>query len=341
MSTGSLRFKARASERAQPISAHLELTYRCNWRCTFCFNPRHQDRRGLSEAEWLGVLDELRRAGTMNVSLTGGEPLLHPGFLSIARGVRERYLALRVFTNGSLLDEVLAREIAALAPLAVELSLHGGRAATHDAATLRPGSFDALLRGVRLLRDAGARVLLKSPLTRESAPEVDEMVSLAAALGVPYQVDVNITPRDDGDLSPLAHALPREEIVRLFGRPELARFLAPVFRSEGDANCGLGRITAAIDPEGNVYPCPQWRHSSIGNVREVPFSEMWRGSSVRAEAAVVAVEANDRLMRMGEALSSFSFCPARALQTSGDLYVPDTATRERAEAAAAARARAS
>ena len=86
--TPSARLKQMAVERAQPLSASLELTYRCNWRCVFCYNPRHHDRRGLSGAEWVGVLDELRALGTLYVALTGGEPLTHPEFSAIARGVR-------------------------------------------------------------------------------------------------------------------------------------------------------------------------------------------------------------------------------------------------------------
>ena len=50
----------RALRAAQPLSALLELTYACNWRCVFCYNPRHHDRQGLDAAEWAAVLDDLR-----------------------------------------------------------------------------------------------------------------------------------------------------------------------------------------------------------------------------------------------------------------------------------------
>ncbi len=134
--TPSARLKQIAFERAQPLSASLELTYRCNWRCVFCYNPRHHDLRGLSTARWLSLLDELRALGTLYVALTGGEPLSHPEFLTIARGVRERAFALRILTNGALVTEALAGEIARLLPMAVELSLHGAR--RRDATTARP-----------------------------------------------------------------------------------------------------------------------------------------------------------------------------------------------------------
>ena len=42
-----LRLKRRAVQLAQPLTAYLELTYRCNWRCVFCYNPRHGDLQPL------------------------------------------------------------------------------------------------------------------------------------------------------------------------------------------------------------------------------------------------------------------------------------------------------
>src|SRR3970282_1464762 len=143
--------------------------------CFFCTTPRHNDLRGLPTERWLGVLDELRGLGTLYVALTGGEPLTHPQFLTIARGVRERAFALRILTNGGLVTETLAAEIAALLPMAVELSIHGACAETHDRATATPGSFDAMLRGVdRLLRER-VSVVLKAPLTRLNEDEMAEM----------------------------------------------------------------------------------------------------------------------------------------------------------------------
>jgi len=44
----SYRSKLRALQLAQPLTVQLELTYACNWRCVFCYNPRHFDRARLS-----------------------------------------------------------------------------------------------------------------------------------------------------------------------------------------------------------------------------------------------------------------------------------------------------
>ena len=328
--TPSARLKQVALERAQPLAASLELTYRCNWRCVFCYNPRHHDRRGLSGAEWLAVLDGLRALGTLYVALTGGEPLTHPEFLAVARGVRERAFALRILTNGALVTEPLAEEIAALRPLAVELSLHGATAATHDRATATPGSFDAMTRGLDRLLARKVGVVLKTPLTHLNEAEMEGMRRIAEERGVPWRVDPVLTPRDDGDAGPLAYRASPEAVSRMFRELAALGQLPHEERAKGGTNCGLGRTTIAVDPEGNVFPCLQWRRAPLGNVRETPLPSMWAGSTERLFAASVARSANDTLVAAGGAVSSFPFCPALALQRTGDPLRPDESHVEQA-----------
>lgn len=331
MIEASPRIKQRALAAALPLSVHLELTYRCNWRCVFCYNPRHSDVAPLTGPEWVAVLDELRALGTLTVALTGGEPLAHPEFFSIAGAARERGLALRIFTNGTLIDDAAAVALRDLHPIAVELSLHGSTAEVHDAATARPGSFAAMWRAIDRLAEAGAPIVLKTPVTRLNEHQLDDLVALARSRALPLQLDPHITPRDDGDNGPLALSASRDAVRRVLAlEPELV----PMERTPGGANCGLGRITMAIDPEGNVFPCMQWRHRALGNVRERPLRELWRTSDVRAEAAALSTAVNDHLASVGGPLSAFPYCPAIAMQQTGDAFVPDDGFAMRAQVAA-------
>jgi MoaA/NifB/PqqE/SkfB family radical SAM enzyme len=286
--------------------------------------------------EWRAVLEDLRALGGLTVALTGGEPLAHPQFFDIARSARRLRLAIRVFTNASLVDASTASEIAALHPMAVEVSMHGATADVHDAATGRPGSFQDLVRGLEHLRRAGIRILLKTPLTRLNEHQVDEMIAFAASAGLRYQLDATLTPRDDGDRGPLAYAASSGAVLRVMRMQAIARNLGPVERRKGNANCGLARITLAVDPDGNVYPCHQWRQRSLGNVREVRLRDLWPSSPARLEAASVAVAANDAILERGGALSTFDYCPALAFQETGDPLVPDADVQRRAALAARA-----
>jgi MoaA/NifB/PqqE/SkfB family radical SAM enzyme len=315
--------KQRALERAQPLGAHLELTYRCTWRCVFCYNPRHHDQHGLNGAEWVAVLDELRALGTLSVTLTGGDPLTHPEFFEIATAARGRGLAVRLFTNGALVTQEVAERLAGLNLVAVEMSLHGARAETHDRTTGKPGSFVAMLEAFDRLRARGVPLLLKSPVTSINEDELEGMAGLADRLEVSLNMDPSLTPRDDGDLSPLAYAPSRAGVERLFRLVAARGRLPTTGREAGGLNCGLGRITMAIDPEGNVFPCLQWRRRPLGNVREGPLRALWPSSPGRLEAAAAARTANDRLVEAGGALAAFPFCPALMRERSGDAATPD------------------
>lgn len=338
MSDGSYRSKLRALQLAQPLTVQLELTYACNWRCVFCYNPRHFDRARLSAAEWIAVLDELRALGTLTIALTGGEPLAHPDFFAIATAARERAFALRIFTNASLVDDDAADRIAALPPLAVEVSIHGATAATHDAATKKPGSFDAALAGVDRLLARNVPVLMKTPITNLNEHEIDEIVALAEARELALQIDPHITPRDDGSLEPLQYGASQAAVRKVLALGLGGGSIPSIERAKGGANCGIGRLTLAIDAEGNVFPCMQWRVRPIGNVRTQRLRELWHQSDVRAEAAAMSVRVNDALVDAGGALASYPFCPALAMQETGDAAVPDASFRMRAQIAAELRA---
>jgi MoaA/NifB/PqqE/SkfB family radical SAM enzyme len=332
-SVGFVGVKRRALALGIPMITYLELTHTCNWRCSYCYNARRFDMNPLMREEWVRVLDELRVLGTLTLVLTGGEPLVHADFFEIAGAARERAFALKVFTNGSLVTEGIARQLADLRPQAVELSLHGATAATHDRSTGRLGAFDAMWRGVDRLARVGVTIMLKTTLTRLNETELDEIIALAARRGLPLRIDPTVTPRTDSDRSPLRCAPSRQGVERLMARLEEQGELPTVTRAEGGTNCGVGQLTMAIDPEGDVFPCIQWRRSALGNVRSTPLTQLWRTSSVRKEAADIARDANKMIMSLGGAAAGFPYCPALAEMLTGDPLKPHDEFLENAEAA--------
>ena len=101
---------ARAYDRCIPLNVTLELTLRCNIRCTHCYNfdrdqPRPASGGELTMEEIRALMADLRRAGTLFLSLTGGEAMVHPRFWDIADEAASRGFALQVLSNGTLLTE--------------------------------------------------------------------------------------------------------------------------------------------------------------------------------------------------------------------------------------------
>jgi MoaA/NifB/PqqE/SkfB family radical SAM enzyme len=314
-----------------PISASLELTHRCNLRCGFCCNRRSKDERPLTVDEWLLVIRELRELGTLYVTLTGGEPLTHPRFFEIASAVRERHMAVRLLTNGTLIDAESAERIAELRPLSVELSLHGAVAATHDAATGVAGSLDEMWRAIDLLDERGVPTALKTPVTRANARELTEIAAIAERRGLPIRIDPKITSRDDGNRSTERCSVATTQLDRVYRELHSLGNAPKIKRTENGANCGLGHLTVAVDPSGDVYPCVLWRSSSLGNIRERSLSEIWSGRE-RRRMADVSRRANDAMIGIGGAMTDFPFCPALAARDGGDPTAATPTMKRHAEA---------
>lgn len=310
-------------------STLLELTYRCNLDCVFCYNDLRRIGVPLSAEQYEQLLADLRDMQVLNLILSGGEPLAHPEFMRIGRKARELGFVVRIKSNGHALTARMAERIRDdIDPFAIELSLHGACAVTHDRQTRVPGSFQRLLANARAARELGLRLKLNSTLTRWNERELERMFAIADGLGAPLQIDPAVTPRDDGDTSPLDLAASDE------GRRRLRALLAERARRGAEEHpdvtgaepatlarrgsrkhCGAGSSTLAVDPYGNVYPCVQWR-VPVGNLHETRVRELWRGSPVLERVRATAVAVKEALSGDGRAAG---FCPGIALRGSVSL----------------------
>ena len=198
------RLLNRAFADAAPMNCQIELTYRCNHLCSFCYNSPSGAREMTTE-QIFEVLRKVADLGVLYCTLTGGEALCHKDFFKIAAEVRRLGLALRIYSNGYLMaDKKVVRRIKKLNPIEVEISIHGARAETHEALTKIKGSFAKTVRAVENLNEAGIRVNLKCPITRLNQNELFEIKALAERLGRYIIFDAVITPKDDGSLDPLS-----------------------------------------------------------------------------------------------------------------------------------------
>lgn len=315
-------------DRNHLFSALLELTHRCDQSCQICYNPPPRDEGLLTLEQYRTLLRDLADMGTLHLVLTGGEPLLHPGFLAIGRQARELGFAVRIKTNGLGLDAAMAARVRReIDPFGLDVSLHGGRAATHDRQTGVAGSFERVVANVRAMVGCGLRVRLRMPYTRLNEADLAEGLALAESLGVPADVDPEITPRDDGDEAPLALAASEEGLACLAAalRPRLKTTPSGAGITPGAASrrlCAAGCATVAIDPYGEVFPCVQWRHS-VGNVQRASIREIWEHSGVLAQVRQTLERLEEEAAsRPGG--SAVAYCPGLAATRGEDPSVLPT-----------------
>ncbi len=199
------------------------LTQHCNLRCPHCIRDDVVTVYSL-DADLIGSIvdDALALFGEVTVSLTGGEPLLHPHFNSIIERFAQRRLPYRFVSNGWHLKRVMP--ILDRYPAeAVRLSLSGATEAVHDAERGR-GSFRRVLLGVALLTSRRIPTVLSIVVDRRDRDQVREAVALAEGLGctrihfiLPQPVPGSAAR--NSDLPPHEWWSVRREVEALAGEP--------------------------------------------------------------------------------------------------------------------------
>ncbi len=129
----------------------VRLTRRCNNRCAFCLDTGSHDGSFVSKRQINAEIIDGRRAGATRLILSGGEPTIHPSFLSfVAMGRKLGYQRVQTITNGRLFAYERFLDRAVRAGLGeVTFSIHGHDARTHDFLVGVPGAFDETIRGLR------------------------------------------------------------------------------------------------------------------------------------------------------------------------------------------------
>jgi radical SAM protein with 4Fe4S-binding SPASM domain len=170
-------------------------------------------------AEAGAALEKLAEAGTLFLTLTGGEPLVREDFFDVAERARRLNFSVRIFTNGTLVDERAADRIAGLAPFEVGVSVYGVRRETHEEITGAPGSFDATMRCLRLLAERGVRLTVKSVIMKPNFGEYGELIEFARGIGARHVFDATVFPRDDGGRGPLELRLDERQLETVLRDP--------------------------------------------------------------------------------------------------------------------------
>jgi len=195
-----------------PMVLMLEPLFRCNLQCAGCGRIREYSDildRTMSREECLSAVEE---AGAPVVSLTGGEPLLHPEIAAIVRDIVGRKRFVNLCTNGVILERSLEKfEPDPRLYLVVHLD---GLAETHDRLAGRGGVFETALAAIRTARRRGFQVLVNTTLYKETDPE--ETGRLFALLSSVPVDGVMVTPAFAYEAASADVFLSRGEISRRF-----------------------------------------------------------------------------------------------------------------------------
>ena len=147
--------------------------------CSHCRRTEVADELSpdeLSSQEAESLIDELSGWGRTILVFSGGEPLLRPDIFHLMSYANEKGLVVALATNGTLIDQDLAKRIRESGVDRVSISLDGADEPTHDAFRRLPGSFRSAVAGAQALRAEGVPLQINVTVARHNADQLDEMV---------------------------------------------------------------------------------------------------------------------------------------------------------------------
>lgn len=283
---------------------------RCNLRCLHCYShSRDIDYSDeLTTDEGFALIDDLAAFGSPVLLFSGGEPLMRADICELIAHARFRGMRAVLSTNGTLITEDTAKRLKELDLSYVGISLDGIEA-THDSFRGKKGAFKEALTGLRNCREAGIKVGLRMTMNRKNVGDIPGIFQLLRDEDIPRVCFYHLVYTGRGSAlmdEDLSHEETRElmdllmaETKSLFDRglkKEVltvdnhadAVYLYLKMKEEGHERAGevlkllkmnggnsTGNGIGCVSWDGSVHPDQFWRHESLGNVRDRPFSEIW------------------------------------------------------------------
>jgi radical SAM protein with 4Fe4S-binding SPASM domain len=330
-----------------PFLVALNLTRRCNLRCAHCYLDAGTRRRGgpeeLDTGEACELLDQIAAMSdeTM-VVLTGGEPLLRPDILDIARHAADLGLMVVMGTNGTLLDDRRVTALQAAGVHAVGISLDSLDPAYHDGFRGSNGSWGKTMGGIDACRRAGLMFQIHFSVTDDNAHELDDMIAFAGAAGAAVlnvfflvctgrgETVTNVSgavyervlqriaeaAREETELLVRARCAPHFKRMAMEMDPPLPVTLAQGYEAGG---CLAGTRYCRVTPEGEVTPCP-YMEVSVGSLRGDGFARLWREAPLFAQLRTPKLEGRCGACEYAKLCGG---CRARPLARDGNLMGED------------------
>ncbi len=277
-----------------PYLCHLELTYACNQRCIFCYNPERGKIQNFALTD--KIVHAVAKSQIPHICFLGGEPSLFPvKKLNEYIEVLSDHSSVTITTNALNSLKGISEKLAFFA-----VPIHGSNSKTHEFLNQTPGSFERALDTIRHYVKEGRVVRTIPLLTGYNYNQMYEIIQIAADLGME---SVYVDRYEDGGIgainSPTLNLKPtleqfrialgqiiqaRNDFKELKGRVGFGTAIPycldeRMITENMTCNCGVGKDFCAINPEGDFRICNQ-SELVFGNILEESIEKIWNKSSI-------------------------------------------------------------
>ena len=265
---------------------HIEVASECNERCVHCYIP-HEEKLTLIKPDlFYRIVKDGRRMNIIHVTLSGGEPLLHPNLIAFLQYCRDMDLSVNVLSNLLLLNDKIIDEMQKNPLLSVQTSIYSMDSQVHDKITGIKGSLEKTKRAVQKLVLAGIPVQISCPVMKGNKDTFFDVVRWGDHYNIGTAVQPQIFAQYDHTGRNLTHRLSANEISEAvkkmlesgYGDQWIPNSKEVVRRRPKDPVCSICRYLLCVSATGTVYPCIGWQTNVIDTLDHKSLHEIWENS---------------------------------------------------------------
>lgn len=279
-----------------PRLVFWEVTQRCNLACPYCRRNGYSGNLSLKES--LRIVDSIAADYRPILVFSGGEPLLHPNIFEIASHAVKEGLMIALATNGTLIDELMAKRIEEAGFHRVAVSLDGSNSDINDSMRGQ-GAFLKTMSGIQHLKAEGVDLQVNTTVTKRNVLDIPNIYKLCLGLQVKALHIFAFVPVGCGMAIPKDERLSDEEYeeflnyavdlyleskmeIKVTCGPHYYRILSERLDNKNSIalkGCLAGSGVCFISARGEIYPCGYLKISA-GNMLNTAFKEIWMNSNL-------------------------------------------------------------
>jgi len=337
-----------------PFIVSYSITTKCNLKCKHCYSESVDQAAPdeLTTDEAFRLMDDLSRWGIHLLVIDGGEPLCREDMLDIVKYASSKGIRTTIGSNGTLIDEAMARKMLDAGVKAIAISVDGADARTHDSFRGVSGTFEQTLKGIEACRTAGLPFQFNTIIRKETLPQLEKLLHMAVDCGAnaielfdlvvagrakqdckDEVLDINerkqtmewlAKAQEDCPIIIRVPACPmyplllqQKEIKPRHFPAEMLRRI-PYYGRGCAAGMPMGYVMVKCN--GEVNPC-MLLQVDLGNIREQSIISIWENSPVLArlrQRKLLKGDCGDCSYKV-----TCSGCRGRAYEETGDMMAAD------------------
>ncbi|MDR1521934.1 MAG: radical SAM protein [Streptococcaceae bacterium] len=287
-----------------PLSIGIEVTPKCNLRCSYCCVGYNYDYDALNVSDIVNIIDECNKIGVKLIEITGGEPFLREDIFKILESINKNII-FTIKSNGIFISKEISAKLKKFNNLrGIGVSIDSNISEINSL-TRGCGTFEKTFLGLKNLKKSNINFGIMTTVNKHNYDHLSEMVKFAEDIGAqsisfnrPMYIgkgssseafDLTIDELkkivqtlnylhkkhknkvDIGEWSLLV------DLYKLKNKIDTDNFIDNISWKNG---CTLGFSNLFIKYNGDITACPFLEKPICGNVLKNTLTEIWKNSEI-------------------------------------------------------------